>query len=95
MRARFAKKKIKIGWNMGAEIQSVPRYRSITAYRVTPRRVTTKNWPEGVESWTEKTFLLSVMALSRHTLTCNIKFSDWNAGPGQQKYNYMIETISR
>ena len=80
---------------MGAEIQSVARYRSVTAYRVTPRRVTAKKCPEGVQSWTEKTSLLSIMALSSPTLTCNIKLSDWNADPGQQKYHYMTETISR
>ena len=79
---------------MGAEIQSVARYRSGTADRVTPRCVTAKKFPERVQSWTEKTSLLSVMALSSHTLTCNIKFSDGNADPDQQKYHYMIQTIS-
>ena len=41
----------------------------------------------------KKTPLLNVMVLSGHKLTCNIKFSDRNAHPGQQKYHYMIETI--
>ena len=56
MRARLAKKKIENRQSIGAEIQSVARYQSKTANRVTPRRVAAKMCPRGVRVWV-KNFL--------------------------------------